>query len=712
MFARIAAFLVVVFGCTVVWGQALADRVPPDALIYVGWRGVDDLGPAYPKSNLKAVLDECDIRQFIDQFLPKVLDRIAQENPHAGEIGRITASIAGPTWRNPTAFFFAGVDVNHNGPPMPHLGFLWKAGADSDGLARQLGQLIAQAQNQVPFPIKVVQAEGLVALMIGYDNPREALGAPGKSLASDSAFKFALSHVMTDAVAAIYVNYEKLLSMLEGVMKSADPNAAEMFGKVRDTLGINGLKRVILTSGFDGKDWGTMAFVEAPQPRTGLLKMMEAEPLNDEILGTIPKTATMAGASRTDLTPLLGTLRETVRVVHPQVADQFDQVLDKITRQSGVDIEKDLIGSLGDQWAYFTDPTIGGSGLASLTVVNRLKDPERFERSLSKIEDFALRQIEQLAGPGAPIRLTFETVSLDGMTVHYLAIPLLAPSWVVHNGNLYVSCFPQIAAASAHRGTGAGSSILQNPAFTALRSRLGHTQASGFTFADLQRTAPPAYGSWLAITRLAGFGDIFGMKSPPILLPELNKLMSHLSPAGSVKWVDAEGAHMRAVEPFPGSTIVASDPAITAVYAYPIAASLTLPALAKAREQAKRVQSINNLKQIGLGCIMYANNHQGQFPADLGELVTDQDVSAAVFLNPRTEHASPPPNLDRKQLAAWVNDKSDYVYAGTGKKSDAGADTIIAHEKPGEVGDAMIGIVYADGHVEMQPLESVRNKLK
>ena len=48
-----------------------------------------------------------------------------------------------------------------------------------------------------------------------------------------------------------------------------------------------------------------------------------------------------------------------------------------------------------------------------------------------------------------------------------------------------------------------------------------------------------------------------------------------------------------------------------------ILAALLLPALAKAKASAKRIQCVNNLKQMGLGFRLWMGDHDGKVPWDV-----------------------------------------------------------------------------------------------
>lgn len=712
----IAAFVALLLVPLIAHADPLADRVPADSIIYIGWQGVSDLGPGYPQSHLKAVLDQSQVPDLIDKFIPQVIDKVSQLNPQAGQIGQIISSIAKPTWQHPTAFFFAGIEHAKGKEPVPHLGIVWQPGADGDALARQLSDLIAQAAG-APFPIKVIHKGEIVALMVGYDNPEEALaGRTTRALSEDAAFKAARAHLsLQDSVFAAYVDYEHLFGLIDDLVKEmGPPPAQQIWPTVRDDLGLPGLKRVVAASGFDGKDFGTQAFLEAPAPRTGLFKVIGDQPLSEEILSAIPSTATMAGAGRIDLGELFDLIHKTAADVDADDVRDFDRMLEKLNQQSGVDLRRELLASLGDEWAYFADPTIGGRGLASFTAVNHLKDPAKFEQSIDKMQDFVLKQFQEIAGEASGqdlrVNLSFQTTQVDGMTIHYLPLPLVAPSWVVQDGNLYISMFPQVAAAAARHQAMKKPSIMESAAFKDVLARLGQQKFSDFGFMDLPRTAPDAYGAWLFISRITGFGDLFGIKSPPLLMPQLDKLLDELSPAGQVNWADADGFHMRSIEPFPASTLIASDPMITALYAEPAMIGVMLPALQKAREQARRVQSMNNLRQIGLAAMMYANANNNKFPPDLATIYKDEDLTPSVFVNPRT-HAAPPPPGTKEELAKWVQENSDYVWIGGNKTAAAGPDSVLAYEKLEENPEG-VNILFGDGHVEWVPTFRAREMIK
>jgi len=424
-------------------------------------------------------------------------------------------------WRHPSAFFFAGVDLNNPDHPTPHLGLLSQAGSEAAELQTQVQGLLKQA-GEPPVPVRIVRVGDLVALTVGYEKGEDAIAGGaggGKALAGDSDFTAALEQVSKDGVVTGYVNFEKLLALGDqAVAKVAPPDAQQMWPKVKDALGLASMKRVIFSQGFSGKEWETRAFVAAPEPRTGFIGgLFNARPLNDDIYRAIPQNVTMAGAVYFDAAALVSGIKSAAAQVDPNAGQVVDQVLSQVSQTVGIDVEKDFLGTLGDQWAYYVDPSVIGRGLLGITIVNHLKDPAKFEQSLTKLEGFANATIAQQTQK-EKITIAFRETSVGGLTVHYLAVPIVSPAWAVQDGNLYWSLYPQVTAAAAAHVAQKGKSLLENSAFTAMRSRLAGGSPSSVQFVDLPQLAPNSYGIWVAISRAAGFGDLFGVQSPPMLL--------------------------------------------------------------------------------------------------------------------------------------------------------------------------------------------------
>src|SRR5258707_9191043 len=97
---------------------------------------------------------------------------------------------------------------------------------------------------------------------------------------------------------------------------------------IRDEIGIARLKGLVWSGAFDVQEWVSRSFIEAPEPRAGLVKaLLDAKPLSEAALKSIPKTATMAAAGHFDFGGLLGTIREMVKKIDVEASGEFEQGL-------------------------------------------------------------------------------------------------------------------------------------------------------------------------------------------------------------------------------------------------------------------------------------------------------------------------------------------------------------------------------------------------
>ena len=125
-----------------------------------------------------------------------------------------------------------------------------------------------------------------------------------------------------------------------------------------------------------------------------------------------------------------------------------------------------------------------------------------------------------------------------------------------------------------------------------------------------------------------------------------------------------------------------------------ILASLLMPALSKAKEKARKIGCLNNLKQLGLGSTMYAEANEGHLS---GPSVHPSYV-AAVRSNPLTDRA--PADDDLNWLYPhYVRSFGSYVYPSTQNRIRTNT-TLVAADMPRVITDLMdnAGSRKATGH--------------
>ena len=122
-------------------------------------------------------------------------------------------------------------------------------------------------------------------------------------------------------------------------------------------------------------------------------------------------------------------------------------------------------------------------------------------------------------------------------------------------------------------------------------------------------------------------------------------------------------------------------------------AQLLAEPLSMARDQAKRVQSMSNVRQVLLGIIMHADANKGQWPEDLQALVKAGHIPPQLLTNPRQPGGR------------------GYIYVKPATPfGKTNPNVILLHESPEDAADG-INAGFADGHVEWMTMERFKQAM-
>ena len=131
---------------------------------------------------------------------------------------------------------------------------------------------------------------------------------------------------------------------------------------------------------------------------------------------------------------------------------------------------------------------------------------------------------------------------------------------------------------------------------------------------------------------------------------------------------------------------------------------MLLPSPGQAREPAIRVKCASNLRQIGQGIQMYANEHRGMFPPSLDVVLSTQDLTSEVFVCPSSNHeraAGPTTQAVVTNFRANPNLHCSYVYTGAGLTSaTATPKHVLAYEHATNHDSDGMNVLYGDGAVQ------------
>ena len=318
----------------------------------------------------------------------------------------------------------------------------------------------------------------------------------------------------------------------------------------------------------------------------------------------------------------------------------------------------------------------------------KLKDADLFEKTMTSLGDFVTAQSKGAFQASAQKRENGPTVHT--WTIAQLAMMQVTPTWSVANGYAVIGLNPGVYEAATKRMAATGAerkSIRDTPGYKEVTARLPDNVAA-LSYADSQTQYTQAMAMFQQFWPMAGlFAAQANIKLPPVL-PSLSDIIKDMKPACRYRWVAPDGIYAHSQGP-------GLEEALSGVAGAAIGAAVALPAMAKARDQAKNQLVMANLKQIGLALHMYAQEHQGEWPAELEQVKSYLGSSPQVLESPHKPKGFAGPS---------------YIYVrGLPKTPDP--QSVMVYENPEYCTDR-IDVLFADGHVEAMKPDAFRQALK
>ena len=432
---------------------------------------------------------------------------------------------------------------------------------------------------------------------------------------------------------------------------------------VNQVLGMAGLESVdafTSVSGYDGKSMASDSQLIFDGEPTGLMTLVaqrnigwdEVPPLPSEVNAFFVSTFDMAKAFDT----IHNTVKELATLAPPGADQELARGLAQVNSAIGFDLREDLFGSMGDVCCVYGDPNQGFFGTGG-AIVLKVNDEEKFNTCLATLfetlaretrGDFATRSVEK---HGRKITM-FE---FDRM--------ITAGSLMVADGWCVISLMPQAAEAFALRLDG------ELPSWDREKSAVHGdaplpTQFSSVAYIDPE----PAYHAIAKIAPFAISALTVALKEERLIprdmqlpitpadlpIPEL--FAASLYPNVSSAHTTADRVKWSSRSSVPAIPLISGLGGGDALATSAVMTGLLIPAVRQARVAAKRTQSKNNLKILGLAMHNYHDSYRS-FPAGTvpnEKLKVDERLSFIVPLLPFMDQS---PLYDQVDMEAGWEDK-------------------------------------------------------
>lgn len=479
---------------------------------------------------------------------------------------------------------------------------------------------------------------------------------------------------------AAYAGYDKIFALITATAaeRGNEADRASVTAALSE-LGLNKVGPLAARVRFAGSDVVRESSWAIPTPRTGLLGVLK--PIDLDMFDMAGAKAVSCAAVNCDVAGIYETVMKAVKAAAPvETYAEIQKLIADLESQAKFSISEDLLKSLAGPMIFYS--VAGGVVMEApgggVVAIAQLKDSSRLEKAMLALEGFAAAQA------GSMLQVSSQVQS-DGRTYHSWVIAPLAmmqvmPCWTMVNDRIVIATNPSLCSLAVKQ------IVSPDAANKSIRTTEGFKQATAKLLGKpifLRYTDSEVQFNQMMI-KLQQFWPMIGMGAAqagitlPAMLPSLSHISKDMGPSYEYAWFDSGGLRSR----YQGPGIEVS---LAPVAGASVGMGILMPALARAREQARRVVSAANLHQLALCLKMYSDDHEGKFPDDLQQLMGEYIQDRKLLESPRK-----PKDFDGPS----------YIYvAGHSPNIKEANKYVIAYENTEFCRD-IVNVLFLDYHVQ------------
>ena len=447
----------------------IAHVAPADSLVYVGWNKMAT--PSADSSNYtEQLLADAEIRRFVKEVSSRVLESI-RKNAGGGEQTKLVANelpkLLYALAVNPTAIYVSPPT------PLPSIGIVCRVGRDQSAaleaslqkiesvVADESGQIVERNGMRIhrwPVapatpPLEWGVVDDCFVIAFGPGEFQKIVDRKKAAKTPDWLTRIHKRLPVERVANVVHIDTKAILTNAAPILQTVPPAIS-----VIEELGLNDVQSITCVTGLDKTGCVARTWVNTTGQPKGLLKLVKVRPLDVDDLNVIPADARVAMAFRMDPAMVFQQILNIADGVEPGSSRDIKEELQFMESAFGMNLEKDVLESVGDSWRIYQSEAEGGSLFTGWTAVISVRDATKLRDVMNVVKGFVAAQNAQMRQGGGmrrPHEVRLQSFKRGSNEIFFLNFigetSPIAPAWCVTDDQLVFSVFPQGVTAYLNR---------------------------------------------------------------------------------------------------------------------------------------------------------------------------------------------------------------------------------------------------------------------